>query len=417
MSYVRTLNTTYEEVELSQLKTHPANPRRGDLDIIKQSISVNGFYGSVVVNRRTSHILAGNHRYLAAKDLGYETVPVTWVDVGDREEKRILAADNRTSELGGYDDAILADLLQELSDADMLEGSGYGDDDLGELLDSVMLEGESQERKPSDESAIGAAYEVWGVQKGQLYQAGEHRLLCGDSTSADDLKRLLGGAQIDLLLTDPPYGVSYSEKNEYLNNLSGASGITKEIANDNLTEEEVGLLWEQCFNLCFLNMKPGANYYISGPQGALMRTLLNQIHGSGFLLKHALIWVKNHAVFGRSDYNYRHEPILYGWKPGAAHYYGGDAKQNSVWEYDKPHASKLHPTMKPIPLFERICINGARRGENVYDPFCGSGTTLLACEGTGRRGFGMELDPEYCSVILQRLSEMGLTPELVEEAE
>jgi len=134
MSYVRTLNTTYEEVELSQLKTHPANPRRGDLDIIKQSISVNGFYGSVVVNRRTSHILAGNHRYLAAKDLGYETVPVTWVDVGEREEKRILAADNRTSELGGYDDAILADLLQELSDADMLEGSGYGDDELEEMI-------------------------------------------------------------------------------------------------------------------------------------------------------------------------------------------------------------------------------------------------------------------------------------------
>ena len=137
MSYVRTLNTTYEEVELSQIKTHPSNPRRGDLDIIKQSISVNGFYGSVVVNRRTSHILAGNHRYLAAKDLGYETVPVTWVDVGEREEKRILAADNRTSELGGYDDAILADLLQELSDADMLEGSGYGDDELEALISGV----------------------------------------------------------------------------------------------------------------------------------------------------------------------------------------------------------------------------------------------------------------------------------------
>jgi len=130
MSYVRTLNTTYEEVELSQIKTHPANPRRGDLDIIKQSISVNGFYGSVVVNRRTSHILAGNHRYLAAKDLGYETVPVTWVDVGEREEKRILAADNRTGELGGYDEALLSDLLDELGEADMLEGTGYNLDDV-----------------------------------------------------------------------------------------------------------------------------------------------------------------------------------------------------------------------------------------------------------------------------------------------
>ena len=148
MSYVRTLNTTYEEVELSQLKTHPANPRRGDLDIIKQSISVNGFYGSVVVNRRTSHILAGNHRYLAAKDLGYDTVPVTWVDVGEHEEKRILAADNRTSELGSYDDTILTDLLKELDDEDMLEGTGYTDEDLESLIEELELQENEESESP-----------------------------------------------------------------------------------------------------------------------------------------------------------------------------------------------------------------------------------------------------------------------------
>jgi len=143
-SYVRTLNTTYEEVDVTTIKTHPANPRRGDLDVIKDSISVNGFYGSVVVNKRTSHILAGNHRYMAAKALGYDKVPVTWVDVGEHEEKRILAADNRTSELGGYDEAVLADLLQELSDADMLDGTGYeldfdlpNDDDWEAAFDGV----------------------------------------------------------------------------------------------------------------------------------------------------------------------------------------------------------------------------------------------------------------------------------------
>jgi len=143
-SYVRTLNTTYEEVDVTTIKTHPANPRRGDLDVIKDSISVNGFYGSVVVNKRTSHILAGNHRYMAAKALGYDKVPVTWVDVGEHEEKRILTADNRTSELGGYDEAILVDLLKELSDEGMLEGTGYGADDLDfftdddEILEAVF---------------------------------------------------------------------------------------------------------------------------------------------------------------------------------------------------------------------------------------------------------------------------------------
>ncbi len=146
-SYVRTLNTTYEEVDVTRIKTHPANPRRGDLDVIKDSISVNGFYGSVVVNKRTSHILAGNHRYLAAKALGYDKVPVTWVDVGEHEEKRILTADNRTSELGGYDEAVLADLLQELSDADMLEGSGYRDDELGDMLDE-LVESKADPRNP-----------------------------------------------------------------------------------------------------------------------------------------------------------------------------------------------------------------------------------------------------------------------------
>jgi len=415
-SYVRTLNTTYEEVDVTTIKTHPANPRRGDLDVIKDSISVNGFYGSVVVNKRTSHILAGNHRYMAAKALGYDKVPVTWVDVGEHEEKRILTADNRTSELGGYDEAVLADLLQELSDEGMLEGTGYGADELGELLDSIMMAEESQERNLSDESAIDAAHDAWNVQKGQLYRIGDHRLLCGDSTSGEDIKGLLGGAQINLLLTDPPYGVSYADKNTFLNAVDEGHRVQRAIENDHLSIDDVSILWEKCFVACFQHMKPGANYYMTGPQGGeLSMMMMMMIQKAGLLLKHVLIWAKNNHVLGRCDYNYKHEPILYGWKPGAGHYFGGTSSDTSVWEFDKPLHSKLHPTMKPIPLFERICVNGSRRGENVYDPFCGSGTTLLACEGTGRRGFGMELDPSYCSVILQRLSEMGLTPELINE--
>ncbi len=148
MSYIRTLNTTYEEVELNQIKTHPANPRRGDLEVIKQSISTNGFYGSVVVNKRTSHILAGNHRYMAAKALGYDKVPVTWIDVGEHEEKRILAADNRTSELGSYDETILTDLLKELDEEDMLEGTGYTDDDLESLMSELELMNDEESESP-----------------------------------------------------------------------------------------------------------------------------------------------------------------------------------------------------------------------------------------------------------------------------
>lgn len=424
MAYVRKLNKEHAEVPVGELQTHPNNPRRGDLEAIKRSIEVNGFYGAIVANKRTGYILAGNHRYLAARDLGYETLPVTWVDVGEREAKRILAADNKTSEMGGYDDAVLTDLLEDLRDSEMLEGSGYTDDNLNSLLDAMMKEqgshyeegaegegdDEADEEVDTSNAAIDAAHAIWGVVKGQLYKIGDQRLLCGDSTSAEDVGRLLGGETIDLLLTDPPYGVNYVESKSMRR-----TTVQKTIANDNLSIGDTEKLWDASLTLCCQNMKAGGNYYVCSPQGENLAYLMMSLKRSGFLLKHMLIWVKNHLVLGRCDYHYQHEPILYGWKEGAGHYYGGTRKETSLWECSKPEKSRLHPTMKPIALFERACINGSKRGERVHDPFCGSGTTLIAAHNTGRKGYGMEFDPEYCSVILQRLSELGLTPELISE--
>ena len=151
---------------------------------------------------------------------------------------------------------------------------------------------------------------------------------------------------------------------------------------------------------------------MTGPQGGDLSLLMMMIQKSGLLLKHVLIWVKNQLVLGRSYYHYKHEPIIYGWKPGAAHYYGGESNETSTWECNKPHAAKLHPTMKPVELFARAVKNGSRLGEIVFDPFMGSGTTAVACEQLGRSARGVELSPAYLAVQLERLSEMGLTPTL-----
>ena len=229
--------------------------------------------------------------------------------------------------------------------------------------------------------------------------------MCGDSTSANDAKRLMDGEKADMVFTDPPYGVSYTDKNEFLNSLGEGHRLTKRIENDSHPPQDMYDFWRKAFKLLHENTKDCMAYYITAPQGGdlLLLLLLQAVRDSGFMLKHQLIWNKNNHVLGRCDYNYKHEPIIYGWKIGGTHKFYGEGKfKTSVWDIAKPLQSKLHPTMKPIELIEECLLDCSAMGDAVLDLFGGSGTTLIACEQLNRKCFMMELDPHYCDVIIAR---------------
>jgi DNA modification methylase len=212
----------------------------------------------------------------------------------------------------------------------------------------------------------------------------------------------MGGEKGDLLLTDPPYGVSYIEKNAAVNGGRVLNNIGKEIKNDTGTVEEMAKLWAALYSHDYY-FTDEASYYVFSPQGGeLMMMMMQAIHQSKWQLKHSLIWQKQNFVFGRCDYHYQHEPVLYGWKKKGKHNWYADRSQSSLLQFDKPHKSDLHPTTKPVDLLEYLIGNSTKANDKVVDIFSGSGSTLIACEKTGRCCFGMEIDPHYCQVILER---------------
>lgn len=408
------INERTERVKLDRLELHPQNPRIGNVDAVLESIETNGFYGTIVAQKATGRILVGNHRYQAARLAGLERVPVVWVDVDDDTALRILLADNRTSDLAEYDDTRLREALEEIMESHgSLVGTGYDDTFLEDLL------GQDPDDVPEDPAPDPPAKPT--TKLGDLWQLGPHRLLCGDATDKLYLAALLGKAKVDALLTDPPYNVDYRP-----------SGHAEGIANDNQTDDDfLGFLGD-AFDRAADALKPGGAAYVFHADGSgnAFRTAFAE---SGLELKQVLIWVKNSFVLGRQDYQWQHEPILYGWKPGAAHsWYGkfdkttviddaGDLSKlskdeaierleqiyqaSTVIREDKPARNSEHPTMKPVKLCARLLFNSTRKGESVLDPFAGSGSTLMAAEHLGRVARCVELDPRYCDVIVQRWEE------------
>lgn len=227
--------------------------------------------------------------------------------------------------------------------------------------------------------------------------------MCGDSIDLEQVKTLMGGGKADMIFTDPPYGVSYTEKNEFLNRIDASQRLTNPIENDSHTPEGMNAFWEKVFgNLAEVTTDKAA-YYITSPQGGDLLLLLLAIQNTPFQLKHMLIWNKNNHVLGRCDYNYKHEPIIYGWKKKGTHiFYGGGKFKTTVWDIPKPLKSDLHPTMKPVELVANCILDCTKEGDSVIDVFGGSGTTLIAAEQLNRRCYMMELDPHYCDVIIAR---------------
>ena len=228
------------------------------------------------------------------------------------------------------------------------------------------------------------------VYAGDLWALGHHRLLCGDCTRRDAVSTLMGVEIADLMVTDPPYGVRYT----------GKKLVRKAIKNDDLTGEQFRGFLLAAFRSAPL--KPGGCFYICAPSNRMLESFLWATAEAGLDVKQALVWMKNHFVLSRSDYHSKHEVLLYGWKPGAPHYYSGDRRQHSIWEFPKPQRSPFHPTSKPIALLERTIVNNSREGEMVYDGFVGGGSTLIACESTGRRCRALEIEPQYVAVTIAR---------------
>ena len=374
-------------VSVDELVLFPGNPRRGWVEGIADGLRRYGQLRPAVVNRRNSEVLVGNHMLIAARQLGWEMLDVMWVDLDDDEARRLLLLDNRLSDVAEYD---VQELLEMLSSVGDLDGTGYGQADLDELLDSLAP-------PPLDEDAMIPVPSNPVTQPGDLVELSGHRLVCGDARDPQAYARLLGEEQAGLLWTDPPYGVEYV----------GKTARRLRIANDS-SAGLAGLLAE-AFAGADGVLEPGAALYVAHPAGPLMAVFVAAFLGAGWSLRQSLVWVKDAMVMGRSDYHYRHEPILYGYKPASAGRLGrggsgwhGDNRQTSVFEVDRPRSSSEHPTMKPPELIEIALRNSSARGTVVLDPFAGSGSTLIAAERTGRRARLLELDPGYCDVIIAR---------------
>lgn len=377
-------------VPVSDLRAAEYNPRRmpdEQMRLLMRGIEEFGVVDPVIVNRRSGNIVGGHQRVEACKRLGRETIPVVYVDLDDAREKALNLALNKIS--GEWDEDRLRSLLSELRAGEMdLDLTGFSGVELDDLIGKVPAEFFEPQSDPDD---VPDLPEVPVTRKGDLILLGRHRLLCGDSTDFAAVERLMDGAKADMVFTDPPYNVDYQGKT--------AEALT--IENDAMSPEEFRAFLLASYRAMLSVTKPGGPIYVchADSEGEAFRWAMRE---AGWLLKQTLVWVKQAFVMGRQDYHWQHEPILYGWAPGAAHPWHGDRKQSTVWEVDRPFRNDLHPTMKPVALVEKGILNSSAAGALLFEPFGGSGSTLIAAEQTGRTCYLMELGPKYCDRIVTR---------------
>lgn len=384
------------KVKLTDIHLNPDNPRRISGPAMDRLVKSLQEFPEMLALREivvdeTMTVLGGNMRTLALRKIGAKECTAKIVKgLTPEQKRRFVITDN--GQWGEWDMDALANEWGDLPLVDW--GVDLPEDWMKPPLEAT--------EDGFDPDAAADAIKCPVTQPGQIWTLGKHRIMCGDSTKADDVKRLMGGAMADMLLTDPPYGVSYAAKNEYLNAIAPGNRIQTPIEHDHEAPEEMSRFWVAAFSTIQPYIRPGGCYYVTGPQGGdLLLLLLLALRESGYPLRHMLIWVKNNHVLGRADYNYKHEPIIYGWIDGAGHKFYSK-HDVSTWEVDKPLKSDLHPTMKPVELFARAIRNSSLAGETVLDPFLGSGTTIVAAEQLGRVAVGLEHDPTYCDVIIQR---------------
>lgn len=385
------------QVAIDDLFPDPANPRRisdEELEALTRSIREFGLVDPIIARAEDKTVIGGHQRLLAARRLGLTTVPVVYVDMSQDQARLLNIALNKIS--GDFDQELLSRLLSDLNSVPNIDLTltGFDDDELKKLLKSLESRDKREQLETFDvDEALEAAQAQPIAQKGDIFILGDHRLLCGDATKAEDVDRLMNGCKAKMAFTDPPYNVDYG-------NHGGApsEGIRRNIANDNLGDNFEAFLKEACGNV--LRITDGAVYICMS--SSELHTLQNAFVGSGGHWSTFIIWAKNTFTLGRSDYQRQYEPILYGWREGAKHHWCGDRDQGDVWFIDKPVSNPLHPTMKPLELIERAIRNTSQPDDIVADLFLGSGSTLIACERTARVCYGMELEPAYVDVAVKR---------------
>ena len=377
-----------EQIPTADLIPYARNTRTHDEFQIQQiagSIREFGFTNPVLIDGENG-IIAGHGRVMAAGKLGLAKVPcIRLAHLTDTQKRAYIIADNKLALNAGWDEEMLALELGELAESDFdMDLIGFSEDELAGLL-AETTEGETD----PDEAPEPPTDPVTVL--GDVWVLGKHRLLCGDSTSIDDLRKLCGEQDVDMWLTDPLYNVAYE-------------GGTKEkltIKNDSMTNDNFRQFLVDAYTAADAVMKQGAVFYIwhADSEGYNFR---GAAHDAGWKVRQCLIWKKSSLVMGRQDYHWQHEPCLYGWKDGAGHLWAADRKQTTILEFDKPSRNGEHPTMKPVSLFEYQMLNNTKGGDLVLDSFGGSGTTMIAAEKNGRVARLMELDPKYCDVIVTR---------------
>lgn len=390
------LEVTYRKVE--DLIPYARNARtHSDEQVARIAASIKEFgWTNPIIIDGENGIVAGHGRTLAARKLGLAEVPcIELRNLTETQKRAYILADNRLALDAGWDNEMLALELGDLKDAGVdLELTGFSDEELDELLatPTESADGDEDEAPEPQEDPVSKRGDVWIL--------GAHRVMCGDSCSADDISKLFGSTgggtpTVSLYLTDPPYNVAYE----------GGTKDALTIQNDNMEDGQFRQFLVDAFSMADTVMQPGAVFYIwhADSEGFNFRGACRDV---GWLVRECLIWAKNVFVLGRQDYQWRHEPCLYGWKEGAAHKWYSDRSQSTVLEFDKPTRNGVHPTMKPVELFRYLMENSSKKGDVVFDSFGGSGTTLIASEETGRVARLMELDPRYVDVIVKRWQEM-----------
>jgi len=380
-----------EMMPVSRLVPYARNSRTHSDEQVAQiaaSIKEWGWTTPVLVDE-TGGLIAGHGRIMAARKLGLTEVPaMTATGWTEAQKKAYVIADNKLALNAGWDLDALKVELADLGELGFDLGlTGFGEDELADLLveqTEGLTDPDDVPEPPADPVSV----------EGDVWVLGNHRLMCGDSTSIDALEHLCSGHRVDMWLTDPPYNVAYEGKTK--------AALT--IKNDAMGDDDFRSFLRDCYIAADSVMKPGAVFYIwhADSEGYNFRGAAKD---AGWTVRQCLIWKKNSMVMGRQDYHWKHEPCLYGWKDGSSHLWATDRKQTTILDFDRPSRNGEHPTMKPVALFEYQMLNNTKGGDIVLDSFGGSGTTMIAAEKNGRIALLMELDPKYCDVIIKRWQE------------
>lgn len=372
-----------------QIDGIPANPRTitpEDYELLKKSLTDN----PKMLGLKELHVrkfgdglvvIDGNMRLKALRELGFDKAPVKIIPDDWSAEDIIEYIIKANTPFGDWD----VSMLKEDRDAEKLKEWGV---DISEWGDDEMISDTSSSHEGDfDETQVKNDF----VEKGDIWLCGDHRLMCGDSTSESDIALLCANNRVDLWITDPPYNTAYT----------GRTKDALKIENDNMNSEDFYKFLYSAFSAAYSVLKEGSSFYIwfASKEHINFEKALNDV---GLKVREELIWVKNSMTLGRQDYQWRHEPCLYGWKEGASHNWYNDRSQTTCLEFNKPTRNGEHPTMKPVELFAYQIGNSSKKGDFILDTFGGSGTTMIACEQIGRKAALMELDPHYCSVIVER---------------